>query len=412
MKTLEDLCEIARGGSPRPIKAYLTRAADGVNWVKIGDATASGKYIHKTKEMIRPEGVTRSRLVKPGDFLLSNSMSFGRPYIMATTGCIHDGWLVLADKSGLFDQDFLYHFLGSSQAYKQFDERAAGSTVRNLNIDLVKSVEVPLPPLPEQKRIVAILDEAFAGIDRAIANTEKNVVNAREVFESYINAVLSANDAVQKGWNRECLGEVTELITKGSSPKWQGINYIDEPGVLFVTSENVGTNRMIYKKIKFVEERFNEKNSKSILRKGDVLTNIVGASIGRTAVFNRDDIANINQAVCLIRCDLHQLVNRYLAYLLNSPFFLKVLHDNEIDNARANLSLGFFRSLNVPLPPLSEQKRIVSILDECQTNSIKLICVSQRKLDLLAGLKQSILQKAFSGELTTKPDRILAKAGA
>ena len=135
-KTLDELCAIARGGSPRPIKQFLTDAPDAINWIKISDATASTKYIYKTKEKIKPEGIKRSRLVHDGDFLLSNSMSFGRPYIMRTTGCIHDGWLVLSDKSGLYDQDYLYHFLGSDTAYRQFDARASGSTVRNLNIDI------------------------------------------------------------------------------------------------------------------------------------------------------------------------------------------------------------------------------------------------------------------------------------
>lgn len=132
-----------------------------------------------------------------------------------------------------------------------------------------------------------------------------------------------------------------ERITKGSSPKWQGIAYIDTPGILFVTSENVGEYQILLEQPKYVEEKFNTKDKKSILRAGDVLTNIVGASIGRTAVFDRDDVANINQAVCLIRCESEVLNNFFLTYLLNSPVFKGVLHDNEVDNARANLSLGF-----------------------------------------------------------------------
>lgn len=158
VRKLGELCHIARGGSPRPIQDYLTDAPDGINWIKISDATASDKYIEFTKEKIRPEGLKKSRLVRPGDFILSNSMSFGRPYIMKTTGCIHDGWLVLSDKSGLFDHDFLYHFLGSNAAYRQFDGLAAGSTIRNLNSELVRTVVVPVPPLDEQRRIVVGLE--------------------------------------------------------------------------------------------------------------------------------------------------------------------------------------------------------------------------------------------------------------
>ena len=111
--TLGELANIARGGSPRPIKEFLTEELDGVNWIKISDATASGKFIEHTKQKIRKEGVSRSRMVYPGDFLLSNSMSFGRPYIMNTTGAIHDGWLVFQDIVDSVSSDFLYHLLVS-----------------------------------------------------------------------------------------------------------------------------------------------------------------------------------------------------------------------------------------------------------------------------------------------------------
>lgn len=152
-RTLGDLCEIARGGSPRPIKTFLTDADKGINWIKISDASASSKYIYKTKEKIKPAGASRSRMVHDGDFILSNSMSFGRPYIMRTSGCIHDGWLVLSGYQDSFDQNFLYLLLGSQFVYRQFDRLAAGSTVRNLNIELASRVDVPVPPLDTQTAI-------------------------------------------------------------------------------------------------------------------------------------------------------------------------------------------------------------------------------------------------------------------
>jgi len=163
---LGDLLQIQRGGSPRPIKAYLTAAADGVNWIKISDATASGKYIYKTKEKIKPSGISRSRMVFDGDFLLSNSMSFGRPYILRTEGCIHDGWLVLRDEDGIFDQDYLYYLLGSAHSFRQFDQLAAGSTVRNLNIDLVSRVSVRYPSREEQSAISTRLNDAMNRTER------------------------------------------------------------------------------------------------------------------------------------------------------------------------------------------------------------------------------------------------------
>lgn len=158
---LDSIFEIARGGSPRPIDNFITDDADGLNWVKISDATASGKYIERTKEKIRPAGLSKTRQVFPGDFLLTNSMSFGRPYIMATEGCIHDGWLLLRPRDErIVWREFFYHLLGSQAVYDRLASRAAGSTVKNLNTDIVASVEIPLPPLDEQKRIAAILDKA------------------------------------------------------------------------------------------------------------------------------------------------------------------------------------------------------------------------------------------------------------
>ena len=157
---LSEVCEIQRGGSPRPIENFITDAEDGINWIKIGDVAKGAKYITSTREKIRHEGAHRSRTVCEGDFLLSNSMSFGRPYILRTSGCIHDGWLVLRYDKNQLTEDYLYHVLSSDFVYAQFVKFAVGAVVKNLNSEVVKSVTIPLPPLSEQIRIAAILDQA------------------------------------------------------------------------------------------------------------------------------------------------------------------------------------------------------------------------------------------------------------
>lgn len=163
-RTLGKVCEIARGGSPRPIKSYITTAEDGINWIKISDASASVKYIYKTRQKIRKEGLHKTRMVQPGDFLLTNSMSYGRPYIMKTTGAIHDGWLLLRpDKSVL--EEYLYYFLMSDEMYRQFTDLAGGAVVQNLNIDLVKTVKILIPPLPEQEKIIKKLNSLSQNIE-------------------------------------------------------------------------------------------------------------------------------------------------------------------------------------------------------------------------------------------------------
>jgi len=155
--SLEELFEIARGGSPRPIDDYITDDPHGINWIMIGDTAEGGKYITSTKKRIRPEGARRSRAVKPGDFLLTNSMSFGRPYIMRTSGCIHDGWLVLSPRREDVEPNYFYALLGTQAVYAEFARRAPGATVKNLNIDLVRGVTVPVPPLPTQEKFAAIV---------------------------------------------------------------------------------------------------------------------------------------------------------------------------------------------------------------------------------------------------------------
>ena len=163
---LGSVCTIARGGSPRPIKDYITTADNGVNWIKIGDTEKNGKYISSTAEKIKPGGVSKSRLVHSGDFLLTNSMSFGRPYILKIDGCIHDGWLVISQSAEIFDQDYLYWLLSSGYAYYQFCGKVSGAVVKNLNSDKVANSVFPLPPLAEQKRIVARLEELLPLCER------------------------------------------------------------------------------------------------------------------------------------------------------------------------------------------------------------------------------------------------------
>ena len=163
---LDDLAAIARGGSPRPIKSYLTDDSNGIPWIKIGDSVRGNIYINGTKERIRPEGLAKSRLVFPGDLLLSNSMSFGFPYITNIEGCIHDGWLVIRTPDALIDKLYLHTLFLSDHAKAAFSEAASGAVVQNLNADKARELSVPLPPLAEQHRIVAKVDELMTLCDR------------------------------------------------------------------------------------------------------------------------------------------------------------------------------------------------------------------------------------------------------
>ena len=157
---LSELILIERGGSPRPIERYITDSPDGVNWIKIGDAVEGSIYITHTKERIIKEGTKKSRYVQPGDFLLSNSMSFGRPYILMIDGYIHDGWLVLRDNDNLFNKIFLHTLLSSDYAMASFESMAAGSVVKNLNKELVGKLKVPVPDINTQNAFAAFAEQS------------------------------------------------------------------------------------------------------------------------------------------------------------------------------------------------------------------------------------------------------------
>src|ERR1039458_4819198 len=207
IKKLGEVCIVERGSSPRPIEKFQTDSPDGVNWIKIGDTKGVDKYIFSTKEKITKEGAEKSRYVKEGDFILSNSMSFGNPYIMKTDGYIHDGWFVFR-LPDYIDKDYFYFLLTSPNVQKQIQSLGAGAIVKNISGDLVKKVDVTYPKsLTEQKQIVSLLDEAFAGIGKAKENIERNLQNAKELFQSELNSIfMNKGD----GWVERKLGEVCE----------------------------------------------------------------------------------------------------------------------------------------------------------------------------------------------------------
>ena len=152
-RTLDQVCNVERGSSPRPIKEYFTTQPDGVNWIKIGDTEQGGKYVHSTAQKITPKGAEHSRFVKEGDFILTNSMSYGRPYIMKTSGYIHDGWFVLRLNMAI-NTDYFYYLLSSPVVQLQFASLASGAVVKNISGDLVKKAVLPIPPLEHQQTIV------------------------------------------------------------------------------------------------------------------------------------------------------------------------------------------------------------------------------------------------------------------
>ncbi|EXE15648.1 type I restriction modification DNA specificity domain protein [Acinetobacter sp. 983759] len=157
-KELGTIAKVQRGASPRPIAQYITDDADGIPWIKIGDTTSGSKYVKNTAQKITVAGAKKSRVLKRGDFIISNSMSFGRPYILDIDGAIHDGWASISDFEDKLNPDFLYHYLASNSVQNYWLSKINSGSVSNLNADIIKTLPIPIPPLQVQAEIVRILD--------------------------------------------------------------------------------------------------------------------------------------------------------------------------------------------------------------------------------------------------------------
>lgn len=399
LKTLGEVCDISMGKTPpRNNKVFWDIDKNTKNiWVSIADMSATkGFQINDSKEYVSDAGAKLFKPVPKGTLLASFKLSLGKIAFAGTELRTNEAIVALKNEELQILNNYLYYYLTyfDWDDYAKEDHKVKGKT---LNKEKVKAISVKFPRSKnEQKRIVMILDEKFKAIEKLKTIGQEQLASAKELFESNVSEIFAEHYHQDK---KLPLSEMTTLITKGSSPKWQGIKYVNEgEGILFVTSKNVGIGNLLMENATYLEKRFNEIQKRSILQSGDVLTNIVGASIGRTAIYDLESVANINQAVCVMRCN-EKLLNKFLVYLLNSRYFIEVLHANEVNNARANLSLSFFSNLEIPQLPIDKQVEIVNELNKLSEKAKELEVIFQRKIADLEELKKSYLNEAFSGKL-------------
>jgi type I restriction enzyme, S subunit len=382
---LDSVFDIARGGSPRPIDKFITNDADGLNWVKISDATASGKYIERTKEKIKATGLSKTRQVFPGDFLLTNSMSFGRPYIMATDGCVHDGWLVLRPRDEeIVWREFFYHLLGSQAVYDRLAGRASGSTVKNLNTDIVASIEIPLPPLEEQKRIAAILDKA----DALRAKRRQAIA----LLDSLGSALTE--DLVMKASGRTvALGDCLSFVTSGGR-NWS--RYYAEKGARFIRSFDVQMNSISAEDVIYVQAPDNAEARRTCTELGDVLLTITGSRIGRVAALTTDDVGSyVSQHVAILRPMSEKINSIFLSFFLNSTAGQRQIAKWQYGQTKPGLNFDQIRSFEIPDVNKPTQDEFVSKVQAIASRS----SAAYNQDKMLSSLFASLQHSAFTGQL-------------
>lgn len=189
-KKLGEVANVQRGASPRPISKYITNNENGIPWIKIGDTLSNSKYITKTAQKITPEGAKKSRVLKKGDFILSNSMSFGRPYILNIDGAIHDGWASINNFEFKLNPDYLYYYLSSKKVQNYWKSKINSSSVSNLNVNIIKSLKIPIPPLSKQREIVEILDKFDILTNSISEGLPKEIELRKKQYEYYRDMLL------------------------------------------------------------------------------------------------------------------------------------------------------------------------------------------------------------------------------
>ena len=393
VSTFGDKVKIYRGGSPRPITNYLTTSDAGINWIKIGDVKSGEKYINKTEEKIIPEGVSKSREVFSGDFILSNSMSFGRPYILNIDGCIHDGWLTIQSYNEFFDKEYLYYLLSSDMVFAQYVSMAAGSSVKNLNKDKVSSLIVAIPTKSEQEKIA----EALSDMDNLISSLEKLIEKKMAIKQGAMQELLTGKKRLS-GFSGEIiykpLKELCEVFVDGD---WIESKDQSSDGIRLIQTGNIGVGKYLDKddKQRFIsEDTFKKLNCFEIFE-DDVLVSRLPEPAGRACILPSSRKRRITAVDCtIIRFKNYNPV-LFVAYSQTKEY------QNKVDMAmagstRQRISRKELGEIPIPVfPSKEEQDTIASILSDMDAE----ISALEQKLAKYKKLKQGMMQQLLTGKI-------------
>ena len=389
------MVQIERGGSPRPIDDFITNAPNGLNWVKIGDAPAQGNYITKTAEKIRPEGLSKTREVHPGDLILSNSMSFGKPYIMGIDGCIHDGWLLIRNTHGVFDLTFLCHLLGTPQMLSQYKSLAAGSTVNNLNKELVGNTVVTIPSIAEQR----VLGDYLEQLDNLITLHQRKLEKMQLVKKSMLEKMFPKNDlkipeirfeGFTDDWEQRKLVNVVERITRKND------NF--ESTLPLTISAQYG----LIDQNEFFDKRVASKDISGyyLVRKGEFAYNkstSTDAPWGAIKRLERYENGVLSTLYIVFKIlDEDEMNSDYLVCYYETDLWHKGIQMIAAEGARNHGLLNiapadFFETVLTMPKDVEEQKQIGQYFQQLD----HLITLHQRKLAKMKSIKKSLLEKLF-----------------
>jgi type I restriction enzyme, S subunit len=397
VKKLGEVCQIIGGGTPSKGNSKFFNG--DIPWATVRDMRSD--IIDETEHKITDEAVKKSstNIVQKNNVIIATRVGLGKVCLVKKDTAINQ------DLKGIIPKDltklsvnFLFHWLKSIS--DTIVEEGTGATVQGVKISFVQALQIPIPPLPEQQRIVAILDEAFAAIDQAKANAQRNLQNAKALFESYLQSVFANPGA---GWEEKSLGTEIDLLCGFA---FKSNRYTELPDdIRLLRGDNIMQGTLRWEDVKRWPSMEASEYSRYQLREGDIVLAMdrpwVKAGLKYSSIFKEDLPCLLVQRTARLRVN-STLDRRFLAFLLGSKEFTYHIIGVQSGIGVPHISAQQIKDFKFPYPPISEQKTIVAKLDALSAETKKLEAIYQQKLIDLDELKKSILQKAFRGELSSK----------
>jgi type I restriction enzyme S subunit len=317
---------------------------------------------------------------------------------------LHQRAYALHNFSKEIDVKYLYYYLIYMKDY--FPHVAVGATVKSLRRRHFEDLPVTVGPLHEQRRIVSILGDFFEGLETANNNFQKNLENTRQVFESHLNALFAR---ASENYDVATLADICERVTVGhvgiTAPHYRS------SGVLFLRTQNITRTGLLLEDLKYVTREFHESQSKSHVIAGDILIARHVTDRMNCALVPSDFLEANCSNIILVRPG-PSLSGQYLKYYISSPVSQARLLQHRVGSAQQVVNTGILKGWKVPLPPRSAQQKIVNLLDDLSESTTRLESSYARQLEAISELRNSLLQKAFSGELTCPPPQAIKEAAA
>ncbi|WP_089138950.1 restriction endonuclease subunit S [Vibrio rumoiensis] len=406
IKTVGELSSVKRGASPRPIKDARWWGGN-VGWVRISDVTSSNKYLKKTTQYLSAEGVSKSVKINKGEVVLSICATIGRPIIVSVDACIHDGFVWFDKLSQSIDREFWYYFLTNKEEY--FSSQRQSGTQGNLNTAIVSDLNCLLPPLPEQKKIAAIL----TSVDEVIEKTQAQIDKLKDLKTAMMQELLTCGVGVDgkphtefkdspvgripKGWEVKSLDTVVKCVV---DCEHKTAPYVEQSEFMVVRTSNVRDGELVFDDMKFTHsDGFNEWTKRTIPTKGDVLFTRE-APAGESCLVPDNLKVCMGQRMVLLRPDNDVVESDFFSMFLTSEAAKKSIFEMSIGTTVSRINIEDIKKIPCVVPPKIEQIKIANTISCVQ----KLLSTKQGKLESLNLTKKALMQDLLTGKVRVKVD--------